>query len=323
MLVSIIIPIYKIERYIRPCIESVLSQTYRDLEIILIDDGSPDRCPQICDEYANKDPRVKVIHKKNSGLAEARNSGLNVCKGEYIAFVDGDDFIHKRYIEILLQACITQKSAVAIGKFERVPMEIDSSKKISEILDGGKIKCISGQEANYQIYNENWSRMIIAWGKLFHKSLLNGFYFPDVKLHEDEACIYKLLYSAKRVVLVDQLIYFYRYNPNGLMASRYSVDKMTMISILEERKNFYSQKGEQELIIKTINREFFTAVEYYQIIKKINAKNLKLAREMRTKQKELYWILMKNSSYSLKRKLIYTEALFFPKHFKRLYYMKM
>lgn len=102
-LVSIIVPIYKVEPYLRRCVDSIVCQTYTNLEIILVDDGSPDTCPQICDEYANKDKRIVVIHKKNGGLSDARNAGLNSCKGEYISFIDSDDYVDYDFIESLIE----------------------------------------------------------------------------------------------------------------------------------------------------------------------------------------------------------------------------
>ena len=118
-LVSIIVPIYKVEPYLRRCLDSIVNQSYTNLEIILVDDGSPDNCPQICDEYASKDNRIKVIHKKNGGLSDARNAGLDICKGEYISFVDSDDWVDEKYIETLLDLAIKENVDIAIGEHEK------------------------------------------------------------------------------------------------------------------------------------------------------------------------------------------------------------
>ena len=115
-LVSIIVPIYKVEPYLRRCLNSIVNQTYTNLEIILVDDGSPDGCPQICDEYAAKDKRIVVIHKKNGGLSDARNTGLDICKGEYISFVDSDDWVDEGYIEKLLSFTQKENADIAIGE---------------------------------------------------------------------------------------------------------------------------------------------------------------------------------------------------------------
>ena len=112
-LVSIIVPIYKVEPYLRRCLDSIVNQTYTNLEIILVDDGSPDGCPQICDEYAAKDNRRVVIHKENGGLSDARNAGLDSCKGEYVSFVDSDDWVDEKYIEILLNLATKENADVA------------------------------------------------------------------------------------------------------------------------------------------------------------------------------------------------------------------
>ena len=107
-LVSVIVPVYRVENYLRTCIDSILAQTYSDLEVILVDDGSPDGCPAICDEYAKQDARVRVIHQKNAGLSAARNAGLDLCQGEYITFIDSDDFVHPRFVELLLK-CLPER----------------------------------------------------------------------------------------------------------------------------------------------------------------------------------------------------------------------
>ena len=122
-LVSIIVPIYKVEPYLRRCLDSIVNQTYTNLEIILVDDGSPDGCPQICDMYAAKDNRIVVIHKNNGGLSDARNAGLNICKGIYISFVDSDDWVGRDYIKILVNNAKKEQADIVIEKFIKTNSE--------------------------------------------------------------------------------------------------------------------------------------------------------------------------------------------------------
>src|SRR5574344_122915 len=119
-LVSIIVPVYKVEPYLKRCLDIILNQTYKNIEIILVDDGSPDKCPQICDEYAKKDNRIIVIHQENGGLSAARNTGLDIAKGEYISFVDSDDWVHLQYIEVLLTSALKENADIIIGNHIRV-----------------------------------------------------------------------------------------------------------------------------------------------------------------------------------------------------------
>lgn len=321
-LVSVIVPIYDVEKYLRDCIDSILAQSYTRLEVILVDDGSPDGCPTICDQYAEKDPRVQVIHQKNAGLSAARNSGLDRCTGEYITFVDSDDFIHQKYIEKLMEPCLTDQCVVSIGVFERVPMEQDATKKVTVPLSGEKPEFESGRGSNLRLYTDKgWSRTIVAWNKIFHKNVWGSARFPDVAIHEDEALIYQVLYHVPKVAYVNEVLYFYRVNPSGIMKNRFSPKKLTMVSILEERLIFYKENNDKALIVFTWNREYFTTVEYYQILKQQPSLNKELICSLRKRQWELYKELIK-TNYPLKRKVFYTMALLAPGRFTRLYCMK-
>lgn len=315
-LVSVIIPVYKVEKYLPMCVDSVLNQSYRNLEVILVDDGSPDNCPAICDEYAKKDKRIRVIHQKNAGLSMARNAGLDICTGDYITFVDSDDALHVDFVARLLAACEENQADVAVGTFERTAHE-DNIPKCNLPRENPPVRIISGKEANLLIYDRpNWSRMVTAWGKLFRRELLETERFPDVKLHEDEALIYKLLYRSRQVAMVDGALYLYTANQGGLMANRFTSERMTMLDILDERLAFYRENGETgDLIRFTQNRQFMFAAEYYLH----TADNKPFRRKARKKQWTLYWPLMR-SSYWLRRKLVYTCAMLLPGHFKKLYF---
>ena len=201
-LVSVIIPVYKVETYLPMCVDSVLNQTYRNLEVILVDDGSPDNCPAICDEYAKKDKRIRVIHQKNAGLSMARNAGLDICTGDYITFVDSDDALHVAFVARLLAACEENGAEIAVGDFMKAtPTEY--LPKIAAPLANKPVRVVDGREANMMLYRRSeWVRMVTAWGKLFRRELLETERFPDVKLHEDEALIYKLLYRSRQVAMV-------------------------------------------------------------------------------------------------------------------------
>jgi len=315
-LVSVIIPVYKVETYLPMCVDSVLNQSYRNLEVILVDDGSPDDCPAICDEYAKKDKRIRVIHQKNAGLSMARNAGLDICTGDYITFVDSDDALHVAFVARLLAACEENGAEIAVGDYMKAtPAEY--LPKIAAPLANKPVRVVDGREANMMLYRRSeWVRMVTAWGKLFRREMLETERFPDVKLHEDEALIYKLLYRSRRVAMVDGALYLYTANQAGLMAKRFTPERMTMLDILDERLAFYRENGETgDLIRFTQNRQFMFAAEYYLH----TADNKPFRRKARKKQWALYWPLMR-SSYWLRRKLVYTYAMLLPGHFKKLYF---
>lgn len=315
-LVSVIIPVYKVEKYLPMCVDSVLNQTYQNLEVILVDDGSPDNCPAICDEYAKKDKRIRVIHQKNAGLSMARNAGLDICTGDYITFVDSDDALHVDFVARLLAACEENGAEIAVGNYMKAtPAEY--LPKIAAPLANKPVRVVDGREANMMLYRRSeWVRMVTAWGKLFRRELLETERFPDVKLHEDEALIYKLLYRSRQVALADGALYLYTANQGGLMAKRFTPERMTMLDILDERLAFYRENGETgDLIRFTQNRQFMFAAEYYLHA----ADNKPFRRKARKKQWALYWPLMR-SSYWLRRKLVYTYAMLLPGYFKKLYF---
>jgi len=315
-LVSVIIPVYKVEKYLPMCVDSVLNQTYQNLEVILVDDGSPDNCPAICDEYAKKDKRIRVIHQKNAGLSMARNAGLDICTGAYITFVDSDDALHVDFVARQVAACEENQADVAVGTFERTAHE-DNIPKCNLPRENPPVRIISGKEANLLIYDRpNWSRMVTAWGKLYRRELFAHERYPDVKLHEDEALTYKLLYRSQWVAMVDGALYLYTRNPDSLMANRFTPERMTVLDILDECLAFYAANGETgDLIYFTQNRQFMFAVLYYQHTKK----EKDFQRKARKKQWNLYWKLLR-SAYPLKRKLIYTYAMVLPMHFTKLYF---
>lgn len=289
-LVSVIIPIYKVEKYLHACVDSILSQSYHNLEIILVDDGSPDSCPVICDDYAQKDARVQVIHQKNGGLSAARNAGIDICRGDYITFVDSDDFLHKRFIELLLNACQTEQADIAVGNIERVPHETSLEKSTSP-LTATAVRCITGRDSNFMIYNvSTWTRITTAWGKLYSRLLFSQTRYPIIALHEDEALTYKLLYSCKAIAICDSAFYYYRSNPASLMNQSFAEKKLLIFPILEERAAFYREHGEDELYQETILREFYIATQYYIFVSQKMPES-PMAERLRDWQKRSYQAL--------------------------------
>lgn len=214
-LVSIIVPVYKVEPYLRRCLDSIVNQTYTNLEIILVDDGSPDGCPQICDEYAAKDKRIVVIHKKNGGLSDARNAGLDICKGEYISFVDSDDWIVLNYIEVLLSINTKENADITIGNHKKVgeSKEIDFCKKNDEY------KVLNSYQALENLLGEYALNFTVSWGKMYRAQLWRNLRFPKGKLYED-AYVCHLLYSkSSSICFLNEPIYYYTQRPDSIMSN--------------------------------------------------------------------------------------------------------
>ena len=212
--VSVIVPIYNVEEYIDKCIESIINQTYENLEIILIDDGSTDKCPEICDAYAIKDKRIKVIHKENGGLSSARNSGLDICSGDYIAFVDGDDWIEPNTYEQMLKVLISKNVDIVYYAVKKVysngKEEICFRYYDNEVV-------LSAKEVVKDLLLDKIGSQV--WKCLYKKHLWNNVRFPVGRLYEDIATTFRVCANAKTVSFTDTAFYNYRINNTSISYS--------------------------------------------------------------------------------------------------------
>lgn len=213
-LISVIVPVYQVENYLNQCIESIIEQTYTNLEIILIDDGSNDNCPQICDDWSIKDKRIKVIHKKNGGLSDARNVGLDIAKGKYIAFIDSDDWVDSRYIELLYNSLIKSEADISACSIQKV-YDADS---VDPYNLNPKLQLVTPKEAIKDILYDRRFKTV-AWNKLYSKEILSGERFIVGRIHEDEFFSYKVFDKAQKLVFVDASLYKYRQRSGSIMSS--------------------------------------------------------------------------------------------------------
>ena len=225
-LVSIIIPIYKVEPYLRRCLDSIVNQTYTNLEIILVDDGSPDGCPKICDEYATKDNRIVVIHQENGGLSAARNAGLDICKGNYISFVDSDDWINDCYIQDLLSFAESCKADIAVASCKYISDDPQYSNKNFSINPGE----ISYNDILLEIFSKQNPSFVAAWSKMFRRDLICQFKFPKGKIHEDEYLNYQWFYKAKKVVYEPNSVYYYFLHADSITGQSSKYDKLEILN---------------------------------------------------------------------------------------------
>lgn len=217
-LISVIIPVYKVEKYLNQCVASVAEQTYRHLEIILVDDGSPDRCGELCDALAQKDQRIRVVHKKNGGLSDARNAGLNVATGDYIAFVDSDDYIAPTMLEALLSAL--QQETADIAECNYVCFEDSQEPKAPSI--SGECSSYATQQALALLLEERTFKYT-AWNKLYKKAVFSFLQFEVGKLHEDVFFTYQAFACCKRIAKLSAPLYYYRQRQGSIMGSAFSL----------------------------------------------------------------------------------------------------
>ena len=237
-MISVIIPVYKVEQYLRNCIESVINQTYTNWELILVDDGSPDRCGEICDEYAAKDSRIKVIHKENGGLSSARNAALDLPpKGKFVTFLDSDDFWHKDYLKSLVKGCVENAADISQCWFVS-----GTETSFPEILF----------THHYDIYDNhsvflNRKANVLMCGKLYRLSLFDGIRMPVGLYNEDDWTAWKLYYRAKKIVVTNDKYYYYTKNPNSTMGILRRKPDLRFLNAYKERIAFFKDKGEVDL----------------------------------------------------------------------------
>lgn len=231
-LISVIIPVYDVEAYLKECIQSVIDQTYENLEIILVDDGSTDASGNICDDYAKKDKRIKVIHKLNGGLSDARNVGLDMCKGDYISFIDSDDIVNTHYIEYLYTNIVKNKSDIA-------STNLYSFKNFANVKVDDKYN--SATYATIETVKKMLNVVEIsscACAKLYKRELFEEIRFPVGRLYEDYLTIYRILAMTQTVTLLDNKMYYYRQREGSIMRYVCSEKTVTLVDAAEEVCNF-------------------------------------------------------------------------------------
>ena len=249
--ISVIIPVYKVEEYLDRCVKSVLAQSYADIEVILVDDGSPDGCGALCDGYAGKDPRVRVVHKANGGLSSARNAGLDIAQGDYIAFVDGDDCIAPDMAEKLLAALEKTGADAAVCGVKCVDDEGALVRELPPMEAGA----FDPEEIYRRMTFDEWAwRYVSACNRLCRRRLFDGLRFEEGKLHEDEFLAHRLYDRCSRVAVLSDELYYYVQRGGSIMNAAASLGRLDRVQARLERYEFFKAKGLRELEGPTLHR---------------------------------------------------------------------
>lgn len=303
-LVSIIIPVYNAEVYLQRCVTSLLRQTYKQIEIILVDDGSPDNSGTICDEYAKIDKRVRVIHKANGGAATARNKGLDEARGKYICFVDADDYVSCEYIETLYNLLVENNADIAQCDYlltfkgdSQMPQE---KKIISNYTAIEMLKL-------FQIENDFRIKIVVVWNKIYKREIFDDIRFPEGIIYEDEAIIPKILFKAKRITDTTEKLCAYFMSENSVMRSGFSLKRLDYLSALQERISFYEKVELGEFYYCDLQKYIASASSLYT---KVSDKGIR--KLLKKRIREYYRIFMK-STCSAKTKLRYSLYVIYPK----------
>ncbi len=248
-LVTAIVPIYNVENYLDACVQSLLEQTYPHLEILLVDDGATDASGQLCDDWAQKDQRIRALHKPNGGLSDARNYGIARAKGDYLIFVDGDDRVKPTYVEKLYQAISSQQADVAICSFELVDESYHPYQK--ELLDGPDgLK--DGRQLLKRVLDADGYKYVVAWNKIYSRNIFEHLLFEKGKTYEDEYMNFRLFWNFSKVVTLQEALYQYVCRPDSITTSQMTADKLRMKTQMhEERLAFYRQK-DSDLYYKAV-----------------------------------------------------------------------
>lgn len=258
-LISVIVPIYKVEDYLEQCIDSIVNQTYKNLEIILVDDGSPDRCPQICDEYAAKDNRIKVIHQENGGLSAARNAGLDIATGEYIAFVDSDDWVEKEMYEHLMSLTLKYTVDVATCAVNSVVGTKNTKCKPVEQTEN----VYKSNDLFDKLFKDAYNVKSEVWNKVYSRQIIGDLRFKVGQIYED---LYfdRILFSRNCLVAVSNCpLYNYRVNREGSTNSFFKNNRFAMFDELDDYIAMFQQQNRKELISIYISFALDAATDFY------------------------------------------------------------
>ncbi len=260
-LVSIIVPVYNVSKYLRQCLDSITDQTYQNLEIILVDDGSEDDSGKICDEYADRDPRIFVVHKENEGLSAARNTGLEHMNGAYVSFVDSDDYIDRQFIEILTGAAITHNTQLVIGAYQKFA-ENQHIKYATQnsAQDNASPKKYSSREAVIQMLYGRELPMYSP-GKLYDGRLFQTLRFPVGRIFEDVSVAWAVMKQIDNAIFINAPLYFYRQRRGSIIHSTFTPGKLDQIYFTKQIVDEVSNNP--EVYRAAVSKYFFCLADLY------------------------------------------------------------
>ncbi len=320
--ISVIIPVYNVEKYLNRCVESILNQTYRNLEIILIDDGSTDKSSQLCDFFSTKDSRIKVIHKKNGGLSSARNVGLDNATGEYVYFIDSDDWIANDTIEYLYETCKKYDADICSAKYMLTGNENKNFPEIDEVIE------IVYERNKLQYYLDSAldgkNLEIPVCTKLYKKYLFDNIRFPEGQIYEDIYTNYLLIDKANKLVTSNKFIYFYFQQGTSITRSKFTERNYDLINVCNQVENASRLKNDENLIKSSI---VFTCKNYLSLLIRMNIYNINDSNKIkicRTYIKKNLYLVLKSKMTKIQKSVILVLCMNYTlfKYFVKSFYTK-
>ncbi|NLP46840.1 MAG: glycosyltransferase family 2 protein [Epulopiscium sp.] len=309
VLISVVIPVYKVEEYLNRCVTSVLNQTYSNIEVILVNDGSPDNCGKMCDEFAEKDKRVTVIHKENGGLSSARNAGIEIAKGEYLSFLDSDDWVEVTFIEKALKLLVESKADIAITNYMKIYNE-------REKINNDKIEKyeFSNLEALNALAGKFNTQITTAWGKIYHRDIFDKIRYPIGKIHEDEFVIHHILNKADKVVLTTEKLLYYWQRKDSITGSGFKLkNKLHVIEALKDRIDLLNELNLEKAIEQTYRSIFINYRQIYEHRDNLDNKD-EIIQDFKALKTDL-----RKGKYDLKFKVAYELYYLFPSLMKKVF----
>lgn len=303
--ISVIVPVYKVEKYIRRCIDSILLQKFTDFELILVDDGSPDNCGAICDKYAITDKRVRVLHQKNGGVSRARNSAIEIARGEYITFVDSDDWLDICYLERLFTIASQNAADTVIASINRVNCESE----IAPVISDEYIKLSNREAINYcGELNDEKFRSAVA--KLVKRNIVQKHLFPEGrKWSEDTAVVYKWYWESEKIIDTNDQLYYYWENPEGVTSNTNFKVRLGEIDTLEEQLQFFEGNCFDGLYEKFLNSYMYN-LSYQHKLCKQDYKDERLAKKLKRKLQDIVNVNKKTYPITMQSHPYVYEALY-------------
>jgi len=308
--VSIIVPVYNVEQYLENCIESILNQTFKDYELILVDDGATDKSGEICDKYERKDSRIRVIHKSNGGLSSARNAGLDVACGKYIGFVDSDDSIHPKMYEILYDLAQKYKSDISCCNYKHTYSLVNEEReemKLTEIIEMDNIQAVN------TLYDKDIGvRLVVAWNKLYSRDLFEDLRYEVGRIHEDEFIAHKLLYKSNKTVYINSELYYYLQREGSIMSQISYKRKVDSLLAQSDRMKFFEKVGLNDICYRTSMMYEYKFFEVYEKIKNEYGERGLYLKELKMDFISNLKILFKLKEICIKEKLLWITFIFTP-----------
>lgn len=297
-MISIIVPVYNVDKYLSTCIDSIINQTYKNLEIILVDDGSTDNCGKICDMYKTIDSRIKVIHKKNGGLSDARNKGIDMSTGKYIGLVDSDDYIHPQMYEILYSNMVKYNGDIVVCNY--VKYESYDFYAYQNIDD--KVEIYNNIDSLDLVFGEKEGQCITPWNKIYNRNIFKNLRFEVGKIYEDKLISHRILYTSKRTIFIPNILYFYRQRKGSLSHSEFNIKTLDSLYAYRDAMIFLYSNANDYAKLKSQNTYvYYFFKDYFRAKKFLNEKD-----DLKKIKKEFistFYILMRSKNFRIREKI--------------------